>query len=151
MAKKAKRARFPVKPKEPAWTPETMAKLIPAPWQDWPTELQQAAEQIAGAYRLQTGEMVVQAHDYGRIPHSAAEDWSPAERATVRRYIVWREAMDRTNLHLSPVLDMVVFAVHPSQIVRFLLPKDYKHETGAWALLRDALELWTKLDMRPVS
>lgn len=146
MAKsKTKRARFPIKPKEPAWTPETRAKLVPAPWDDWPTEIQQAAEMIDLGYRLGCGEGIAQAFDYGRIPHAAADDWTDGQKAVARRYTAWREAMDRAGLPLSDVIDMVVFAVHPSQIVRFLLPQPYRSdETGAWALLKDALELWTR-------
>lgn len=143
---RAKRMRVPAVAKPtPPWTPETKAKLLPPPWADWPDGLRRAAAMVELGYRLRAGEMIPQAFDYSRIPHAAGEDWTLTERAIVRHFLRWSAVMDRRDIPLSPVVDMVVFAVHPSQIVRFLLPARYKaSETGAWALLRDALELWDK-------
>ena len=112
-------------------TPQTLAKLQPAPWANWPLPLQMAAQHINAAFRLIAANGLVHARDW-EMPMSSGllmttQNLSPAAERLLRRYRRWAGQIERTDFNL--IIDVVVHGEQPATA------KDVDR-------LRKGLELW---------
>lgn len=88
-------------------TPETAAKLRPAPWYAWPEphRYASAATEIALAFGLICSGLFAKAFDLTRITGRITND-SDGQSAAIDRYRAWVKKLP--PLGLGPILDAVV-------------------------------------------
>ena len=96
-------------------TPQTMAKLRPAPWANWPVCLQIAAQHINAAFRLIAASGLVHAGDW-EMPKSSGlmmttENLSPAAERLLGRYRRWVGQIERGDFNV--IIDVVVHGEQP--------------------------------------
>ncbi|HVJ31648.1 MAG TPA: hypothetical protein VND94_00920 [Terriglobia bacterium] len=89
-------------------TPETLAKLAPAPWLDLPPDLERAWKQIASAVMLVAGRQTMRAAEMVYIDKGTREaDFSPAQTEMVWRYRRWVIAMRAEGLNVPYTIGVI--------------------------------------------
>ncbi len=97
-------------------TPQTLAKLHPAPWAEWGIELQRAAQEINLAFRLITAGGLVQARDW-QLPMGAGvspidpRQLTPYAERLIKRFRHLADLLPPADL--SFVIDVVVQGEQP--------------------------------------
>lgn len=97
-------------------TPQTLAKLRPAPWAEWGIELQRAAQEINSAFRLITAGGLVQARDW-QLPMGAGvspidpRQLTPYAERLIKRFRRLADLLPPGDL--SFVIDVVVQGEQP--------------------------------------
>jgi len=135
-AQQRRRTQRPPKAPPDLGTPETRAKLRPAPWAKWPDahRYARAAQEIGIAFSIITTGLFAKAFEIGKVTGRINGE-SGYQEAAILRYSAWRAQL-RPSRYLGVVIDLVVDG----------RPANASLE----AILRDCLDLYLKLFPVPI-